>query len=76
MRRSCKADLVVHNHMHGAASFMANQARQAETFRNNTLTRKGRITMQQQWHNLCAIFVVLLFLFCAHLAQNNGVHRL
>ena len=58
MRRSCKADLVVHNHMHGAASFMANQARQAETFRNNTLTRKGRITMQQQWHNLCAIFVV------------------
>ena len=58
MRRSCKADLVVHNHMHGTASFMANQARQAETFRNNTLTSKGRITMQQQWHNLCAIFVV------------------
>ena len=47
MRRCCKADLVVHNHMHGATSFMANQARQAKTFRNNTLTGKGRITMQQ-----------------------------
>ena len=42
MRRSCKADLVVHNHMHGTTSFMANQAIQAETFRdNNTLTAQA-----------------------------------
>ncbi len=74
MRCGCETDLVVHNDMHGAAGLMADKAGQTETFRNNTLTGKGRITVQKDRHNLCAVVVVDLILLRADLADDNRVY--
>ena len=76
MRRGGKADLVVHHDMHGAAGLVTAQTRQAEPFGHNTLTGKGRVTVQQDTHYGGAVLVFQLVLLGADLAQNDGVHRL
>ena len=76
MRRGCEPDLVVDDHMHGAARLVAHKAGQTETFRNNTLTGKGRVTVQQNGQHLGPVRVVQLLLFGAHFPQNDGVHCL
>ena len=76
MRRSGEADLVVHHDMHGAAGFVALEARKRETLRHDALASKGRIAVQQNWHHRRAVLVVQLVLLGADLAQHDGVHRL
>lgn len=59
-----------------ATCAVAAQARKPQAFRNHTLPRKGRITMQKDTQNLVAFCVAQLILLGAHFAQNNGVNRL
>ena len=76
MRRGGKADLVVDDDMHGAAGAVAAQTGQAEALGHHALPRKGRVAMQQDAQNRGPVRVVLLILLGAHLAQDDGVHRL
>ena len=58
MRRGCEPDLVVDYNVDCPASFVSNQSRKAKTFSNDTLSRKGRIAMQQERQDLCTVNVV------------------
>ena len=75
MRRCGKPDLIVDNHMHGAAGAVAKQTGQTEALGHNPLTGKGCITMQQQRHHLGAVLIAKLLLFGAHFAKHHGVYR-
>ena len=55
---SRETDLVVHNDMHGATSFVTTQTRQRETLCDHALAREGCIAMQKDRHNFGAIRVV------------------
>ena len=50
-----ETNLVVDDKMHRTGNAVAAQARQAENFSHNALTRKRRIAMQQQRHHLDAL---------------------
>ena len=75
VRRGGKPDLIVDNHMHGAAGAVAKQTGQAEAFGHYALAGKGGIAMQQQWHHLGALLIAKLLLFGAYFAKHHGVYR-
>ena len=61
--------------MHGAAGFVTFQPGQAESFGNNALTGKCRISVQQDGQHLDPVHIFELVLFGAGLAQNNRIYR-
>ena len=56
------------------AGLVAAQTREAKAFGHNALPGKGRVTVEQNAHDLGAIHIPLLVLLGAHFAQNDGVH--
>ena len=74
MRCRGETDLVVHHDMHRAPGAVTAQARQAETFRHDALTCKGRVAVEQDRQNRDPLLVMKLVLLGAGLAQHDRVH--
>jgi hypothetical protein len=77
-RISGEADLIVDDEMHGSAGAVTHKAGEAETFRHDTLPRKGGVAMNQQRQHGAAVVVgaVELVLLGAHLSQHDGIDDL
>ncbi len=72
-----KADLVVDDEMHRAASAVALEAREPETFGNDALAGEGRVAVDEQRQHFAALDVImLLILLGAHLAEHDGIDDL
>src|SRR5690606_39169214 len=71
-----EADLVIDNEMDRAASAMPLQVRQAETFGNDALTRKGRIAVNEKRNDTLALAVLMLILLRTRLAEHYRINDL
>ena len=61
--------------MDRAARAIATQIRKGKGFANNTLSSKGRITMQKNAQHFGAVMVVTLLLFSPHPSNNNRINN-
>ena len=52
-----ETNLVVHDDVNGAANLVALKLAHLQRLRNNTLTSKCRVTVDQNWHNRIVIWV-------------------
>ena len=79
MRAGRKADLIVDYEMEGATRAIAFQLREHKRFRYHPLSRKGRIAVDQNSHDLILHGIVeggatrALLLFGAHAARHDGI---
>ena len=72
-RRRGEAKLVVDEDMHGAADAVARQATEVERLLHDALADERSVAVDQQAHDLCAVFITRAILFRAHAAQHDGV---
>ena len=74
--QSCKPNLVVYDHVHGATGAVAGQLRHVECLGDDPLPRESRVAMNKQRQNFTAMFgIVADALPCSRSAFDHGIDR-
>jgi len=76
MRRRRESDLVVGDHVDGSSDGVVVEILHLHGLENDALSSEGRVSVQQDGHDLSAIVILLVMLLSTHSAHHDGVDAL
>ena len=73
--QGCEANLVIHDHVNGSTNFVTFQLAELHGLRDNTLTRKCSITVNENRQHWIVFWVAKSILLSSHDSLENRVNR-